>query len=121
MGAAVGNFRGIFDWRIGIFGPIPSPAQLQCSHSLFFLTWPALYHGALTASFSCIHRCIYTYPPPPLSRQVSQQAHDHARRLRPEKLLHPELSRSPNGFLKPLPGPGGGFRSEMAVTKHFRK
>jgi hypothetical protein len=27
------------------------------------------------------------------------------------------VSRSPNGFLKPLLDPGGGFTSETAVTK----
>ena len=53
-----------------------------------------------------------------------------ARRLRLEKLLYPGLSRSPNGFFKPLLDPGsgsgfavlllkppcGGFRSETAVA-----
>jgi hypothetical protein len=38
-----------------------------------------------------------------------------------KKLLCLELSRSPNGFLKVLLGPGGGFKSETAVTKPFRK
>jgi hypothetical protein len=51
--------------------------------------------------------------------------YNHARRLRLEKLLYPEVSRSPNGFLNrfwiqvavslPKP-PHGGFRSETAVT-----
>jgi hypothetical protein len=47
--------------------------------------------------------------------------YNHAHRLRLEKLLYLELSRSPNGYFKPLLEPGGGFRSEMAVTKPFRK
>jgi hypothetical protein len=38
-----------------------------------------------------------------------------------KKLLYLELSRSPNGFLKVLLDPGGGFRSGTAVTKPFRK
>ena len=47
--------------------------------------------------------------------------YNHAHSLRLEKLLYLEPSRSPNGFFKPLLDPGGGFRSEMAVTKPFRK
>jgi hypothetical protein len=46
--------------------------------------------------------------------------HD-AHRLRLEKLLYLEPSRSSNGFFKPLLGPDGGFRSETAVTRRFRK
>jgi hypothetical protein len=42
--------------------------------------------------------------------------YNHARRLRLRRLLYLELSRSPNGFLKLLLDPGGGFRSETAVT-----
>jgi hypothetical protein len=41
--------------------------------------------------------------------------YNHAHRLRLEKLIYLDLSRSSNGF-KPLLEPGGGFRSEMAVT-----
>jgi hypothetical protein len=41
--------------------------------------------------------------------------YNHVRRLRLEKLLYIELSRSPNGYFKPLLGPGGGFTSEIAV------
>jgi hypothetical protein len=46
--------------------------------------------------------------------------YNHARRLRLEKLLLYtqyiiELSRSPSGYFKSLPDPGGGFRSETAV------
>jgi hypothetical protein len=41
--------------------------------------------------------------------------YNHARRLRLEKLLYLELSRSSNGFFKVLLGPGGGFTSETAV------
>jgi hypothetical protein len=37
--------------------------------------------------------------------------YNHAHRLRLEKLLYIELSRSPNGFFKPLLDPGGGFTS----------
>jgi hypothetical protein len=47
--------------------------------------------------------------------------YNHAHRLRLEKLLYKELSRSSNGHFKPLLDPGGGFRSETAVTKPFRK
>ena len=47
--------------------------------------------------------------------------YNHAHRLRLEKLLYMELSRSSNGFFKPLLDPGGGFRSETAVTRPFRK
>jgi hypothetical protein len=42
--------------------------------------------------------------------------YNHALRLRLEKLLYLELSRSPGRFLKPLLDPGSGFRSETAVT-----
>jgi hypothetical protein len=48
-------------------------------------------------------------------------SYNHARRLRLEKLLYLELSRSSNGFKKPLLDPDGGFRSETAVTRRFRK
>jgi hypothetical protein len=41
--------------------------------------------------------------------------YNHAHRLRLEKLLHVELSRSPNGCFKPLLDPGGGFTSETAA------
>ena len=47
--------------------------------------------------------------------------YNHARRLRLEKLLYLELSISSNGLSKVLLDPGGGFRSETAVTKPFRK
>ena len=51
--------------------------------------------------------------------------YNHAHRLRLEKILYLELSRSFNGFLKPLLDPddgfNGGFRSETAVTRPFRK
>jgi hypothetical protein len=47
--------------------------------------------------------------------------YNHARHLRLENLLYLELSRSSNGFFKPLLEPGGGFKSETAVTKPFRK
>ena len=43
--------------------------------------------------------------------------YNHARRLRLEKLLCLELSRSSNGFLKPLLDPGGGFTSETAARR----
>jgi hypothetical protein len=42
--------------------------------------------------------------------------YNHARRPRLEKLLHLELSRSPNGFFKPLLtllDPGGRLRSRF--------
>jgi hypothetical protein len=47
--------------------------------------------------------------------------YNHAHCLRLEKLLYIELSRSPSGYFKPLLDPGGGFRSETALTKPFRK
>jgi hypothetical protein len=40
--------------------------------------------------------------------------YNHAHRLRLEKLLYIELSRSSIGFLKPLLDPGDGFTSETA-------
>jgi hypothetical protein len=40
--------------------------------------------------------------------------YNYTHRLRLEKLLYLELSRSPNGFLKPFLDPGGGFTSETA-------
>jgi hypothetical protein len=59
--------------------------------------------------------------PPGYFIHISIIAYNHAHRLRLEKLLYLELSRSPNGFVKALLDPGGGFRSETAVTKPFRK
>jgi hypothetical protein len=53
-----------------------------------------------------------------LSGFHSAYFYNHTRRLRLEKLLYiVELSRSPNGYFKPLMDPGGGFRSETAVTE----
>ena len=46
--------------------------------------------------------------------------YNHARRLRLEKLLCLGLSRSSNGFFKPLLDPGGGFTSETAA-RWFQK
>ena len=49
--------------------------------------------------------------------------YNHAHRLRLEKLLYLELSRSPNGFFiffKVLLDPGGGFDSEIAARR-FQK
>jgi hypothetical protein len=46
--------------------------------------------------------------------------YNHAHRLRLEKLLYLELSRSPNGFFEPLLDPGGGFTSETAARR-FQK
>jgi hypothetical protein len=43
--------------------------------------------------------------------------YNHARRLRLEKLLYLELSRSPSGFLKVILDPGGGFTSETAARR----
>ena len=43
--------------------------------------------------------------------------YNHAHRLRLEKLLYLELSRSSNGFFKPLLDPGGGFTSENAERR----
>jgi hypothetical protein len=41
--------------------------------------------------------------------------YNHARRLCLEKLLYIELSRSSNGYFKPLLDPGGGFTSASDV------
>jgi hypothetical protein len=41
--------------------------------------------------------------------------YNHAHRLRLEKLLYLELSRSSSGYCKPLLDPGGGFTSETAA------
>jgi hypothetical protein len=46
--------------------------------------------------------------------------YNHAHRLRLEKLLCIELSRSSNGFLKPLLDPGDDFTSETA-ERRFQK
>jgi hypothetical protein len=46
--------------------------------------------------------------------------YNYAHRLRLEKLLQIELSRSPNGFFKVLLDPGGGFTSETA-ERRFQK
>jgi hypothetical protein len=43
--------------------------------------------------------------------------YNHARRLRLKKLLYIELSRSSNGYFKPLLDPGGGFTSETAARR----
>jgi hypothetical protein len=47
--------------------------------------------------------------------------YNHAHRLRLEKLLYLELSRSPNGFFKVILDPGGGFTSETAkwIQKYY--
>ena len=46
--------------------------------------------------------------------------YNHAHRIRLEKLLYIELSRSPNGPFKVLLDPGGGFTSETAARR-FQK
>jgi hypothetical protein len=43
--------------------------------------------------------------------------YNHAHRLRLEKLLYIELSRSSNGFFKVLLYPGGGLPSETAARR----
>jgi hypothetical protein len=72
-----------------------------------FYTDTARYVSPLVSSW--IPGVFYTY------------FYNHVHRLRLEKLLYLELSRSPNGFFKVLLDPGGGFRIETAVTKPFRK
>jgi hypothetical protein len=47
--------------------------------------------------------------------------YNHAHRLRLEKLLYLEPSRSPNGFFKPLLDPDDGFNSETAERRRFQK
>jgi hypothetical protein len=46
--------------------------------------------------------------------------YNHAHRARLEKLLYIELSRSSNGFFKPLLDPGDGSTSETA-KRRFQK
>jgi hypothetical protein len=46
--------------------------------------------------------------------------YNHAHRPRLEKLLYLELSRSPNGFFKPLLDPGGGFNSKTAEQRFHK-
>jgi hypothetical protein len=109
----------------------PSGPLLQCS---------ALYRTILKmlinryASSSHIHSAycqllyihIYTYmhvsgfdqvPTPQLFYTCF---YNHAHRLRREKLLYIELSRSSNGFFKPLLDPDDGFTSETAEQR-FQK
>jgi hypothetical protein len=71
---------------------------------------------------TCMRVCVHVSHPHSSSTPGVFYAHfyNHAHRLRLEKLLCLELSRSPNGLLKALLDPGGGFRSEMAVTKPFQ-
>jgi hypothetical protein len=48
--------------------------------------------------------------------------YNHAHRLRLERLLYLELSRSSSGFLKPLLDPDDGFTSETADRRfQFQK
>ena len=44
-------------------------------------------------------------------------SYNHAHRLRLEKLFYIELSRTSNGYFKPLLDPGGGFTSETAAQR----
>jgi hypothetical protein len=46
--------------------------------------------------------------------------YNHAHRLRLEKILYLEISRGPNGFLKPILDPDDGFTSETA-ERWFQK
>jgi hypothetical protein len=68
-------------------------------------------------------------PSKPLTYFISIIVYNHAHRLRLEKILNPDLSRSPNEFFKPLldpscgvavsllKPPSGGFKIEMAVSE----
>jgi hypothetical protein len=47
--------------------------------------------------------------------------YNHAHRLRLEKLLYLELSRSPSGFFLVLLDPGGGFASETAARSEVKR
>jgi hypothetical protein len=76
--------------------------------------------------YVCMYVMLYVcmlYVSPPLSSfkwapgVFCTYFYNHARRLRLEKLLCLELSRSSNGFLKPLLDPGGGFTSETAARR----
>jgi hypothetical protein len=99
--------------------------------------WPRYPHSALfnlrallelyaTVQYNkiTINVYIYIYISPPVSSPTPgvfyTYFYNHARRLHLERLLYPELSRSPNGFFKALLDLGGGFRSKTAVTKPFR-
>ena len=46
-------------------------------------------------------------------------SYNHARRLRLEKPLYPELPRSPSELFKVLLDPGGGFGSGTVGTNRF--
>jgi hypothetical protein len=66
----------------------------------------------------CVCMCVYYTSPPDSSWTPGvfyTYFYNHAHRLRLEKILYLELSRSPNGFFKALLDPGGGFTSETAT------
>jgi hypothetical protein len=56
--------------------------------------------------------CLDSFPIPPV---FYKYFYNHAHRLRLEKLSYIEFFRSPNGFFKPLLGPGGHLVSETAA------
>ena len=67
----------------------------------------------------------YLSSPPQIPRPIGADLelggltyfYNHAHRLRLEKLLYLELSRSSNKFLKALLDPGGGFTSETTARR----
>jgi hypothetical protein len=70
-----------------------------------------------------VHVSLFHISPPlssPNSGVFYTYFHNLAHRLRLEKLLYLELSRSSNGFFKVLLDPGGGFSSETAARR-FQK
>jgi hypothetical protein len=80
---------------------------------------------ACTHVWACMHTRTHTHVSGPDEVSTPQlfytHFYNHAHRLRLEKLSHVELSRSSNGFFKPLLDPGNGFGSETAVARAFRK
>jgi hypothetical protein len=76
-----------------------------------------MYNIYTYIKYYCIYITYMIYQSPSFKfdpRGILYYFYNHARRLRPEKILYLQLSRSPSGYFNPLLGPGGGFRSETA-------
>jgi hypothetical protein len=110
-------------WLLG-----PTAVLICCSIATpYNLVWPACppllvlwYHTRrpLDLQFNLAHvNGVYSRYTPGV---FYTYFYNHAHRLRLEKLLSIELSRSSNGFFKPLLDPGGGFTSETAARR-FQK
>jgi hypothetical protein len=76
---------------------------------------PLIFYGALSVPRAGM------YVSPPISTWTPEVFYtlffNHAHRLRLEKLLYLELSRSSNGFFQVLLDPGGGFTSETTARR----